>query len=248
MGSSERKPKSRKPTPAKSAAFQAVAVSVAQMYAIDRTAIETLKIPRLLLMEHAGFALARCVQALKSYPSKRRVLVCCGTGYNGGDGLCAARHLHNWGYHPHVVLAGEKTRLREEPAVYATIVERLGLPLQSCPSKETLRQIEPWVMGCDVVIDALLGIGAHGAMREPIASLIDLLNHSGKPIIAADIPSGLDADTGLAQGIAIYATATVAFGLPKQGCFLKDGPAHTGTLHIDPITLPPKLIGKGKTI
>ena len=215
------------------------------MSSIDRAAIQTFGIPRLLLMEHAGLALARCAITLVSEPSKP-ILVCCGTGFNGGDGLAAARHLYNQGHSLRVVLAGDRAQVREEPATYVTMVERLGIPVKQCPSIEAIKQVESWMGECGLIIDALLGIGIRGSVREPMASLIGRMNRSGKPIVAADLPSGLDADRGLPQGIAIQATMTVAFGLPKQGCFLRDGPAYTGTLVVDSITIPPMLLETGK--
>jgi NAD(P)H-hydrate epimerase len=216
-------------------------VSVARMQQIDAAAIETLGIPRLLLMEHAGLAVARAVQAL-STPSHQPVLVCCGTGFNGGDGFSAARHLHEWGYPLCILVAGRLERLREEPATYATILQRLRLPVMEYASADALDQVERWLAECGLVIDALLGIGTRGAVREPVASLIASMNRSGKPIVAVDVPSGLDADTGLVQGVAVKATVTVTFGLPKHGCFTHEGPTHVGAMTVDPITIPRALL------
>ena len=222
---------------------QAHAVSVAQMQQIDRTAIETIGMPRLLLMEHAGLAVARAARMM--LPSLARpILVCCGTGFNGGDGLAAARHLSAWGYRLRLVLAGAPERLREEPAIYATILQRLGVTIHSVTSIAHCAQMEPAFQACGLILDALLGIGMAGAVREPTASLIAAVNRSGVPVLAVDVPSGLDADTGTAQGIAVNATATVTFGRPKRGFFLKDGPAHVGALTVDPITIPDTLFEK----
>ena len=102
--------------------------------------------------------------------------------------------------------------------------------------------VERWLEESGLIIDALLGIGARGAVREPMRSLIDRLNRSGKPILAVDIPSGLDGDTGLAQGIAVHATVTVTFGLPKQGCMRGAGPAHVGRMIVESITIPRALL------
>ena len=221
------------------------AVSVSRMQVIDRTAIETMGIPRLLLMEHAGLAVARCARASHADPSVP-IAVCCGTGFNGGDGLCAARHLHHWGYQPRVALAGTAERLEGEPAVYASILRRLGVRLVECGSanapQTALGQIERWLAECGLIIDALLGIGIRGPVREPTASLITAINRSGKRVIAVDIPSGLDGDTGRLHGAAVKATTTVTFGLPKQGCLIGDGPAHVGSLVVDDITLPRELL------
>lgn len=209
------------------------------MQQIDAEAIDTFGIPRLLLMEHAGLAVANAVASLSRAAS---VLVCCGTGYNGGDGLCAARHLHHRGYAPRVVLAGRRDQLRDEPKIYATIIQRLGVAIVEVTSPADLERVGGWIASSALIIDALLGIGVRGAVREPVASLIERLNASGKPIVAADIPSGLDGDTGLPLGCAVKATVTVTFGLPKRGCVEAQGPAHVGTLIVDSITMPRSLL------
>jgi NAD(P)H-hydrate epimerase len=211
------------------------------MRAIDAAAMETLGIPRLLLMDHAGLALARAVRTLAPNGSAA-IAVCCGIGFNGGDGLAAARHLHEWGYPVRVLVAGPLDRLREEPAVYARILRGLGLELRECATTKEAAALGPWLADSGVIIDALLGIGAQGTVREPAASLITRMNGAGKPIVSADIPSGLDGDSGRAQGAAVRAAVTVAFGLPKRGCLIAEGPAHVGELVIDPITIPQALL------
>ena len=211
------------------------------MQRIDAAAIKRLGIPRLLLMDHAGLAVARAVWTLAPSASQP-ILICSGTGFNGGDGLAAARHLQAWGYPLRLLLTGRLAQLREEPAIYATMLQRLGLPVTELTEMKPLPQADRMIEDCGLIIDALLGIGARGTVREPMASLIDRLNRSGKPIVAVDLPSGLDGDTGRVQGIAVKATVTVALGLPKRGCTLGDGPAHAGTLTVDPITIPPELL------
>lgn len=207
------------------------------MQRIDATAMETLGIPRLLLMEHAGLAVARVVRTLAP-PSSRPILMCCGTGFNGGDGFAAARHLHGWGYPLRLLLAGRLTQLREEPATYATILQRLGLSIMELTETTLFAHVDRALEECGLIVDALLGIGARGMVREPMASLIARLNRAGRPIVAVDLPSGLDGDTGLVQGIAVKATVTVALGLPKRGCVTPEGLAHVGSLTVDPITIP----------
>ncbi len=217
------------------------AVSVARMRSIDAAAIETLGIPRLLLMEHAGAALARAVRTLTSNRPVP-IAVCCGAGFNGGDGLAASRHLHEWGYPLRILVAGRVDRLREESAVYARILRGLGCKLCECATVEEAAELGLWLADSDVIIDALLGIGTAGTVREPIAALITRINGAGKLVVSADIPSGLDGDTGRIQGVAVRAALTVTFGLPKRGCLMADGPAHVGELVIDPITLPRALL------
>jgi len=219
----------------------AQAVSVARMQQIDAAAIETMGIPRLLLMDHAGLAVARAAKTLCPDASAP-VVACCGTGWNGGDGLAAARHLSAWGYPLRLLVTGRVDRLREEPATYARVLQRLGLSVHECRQAEEAAPLERWLAECGVVIDALLGVGMQGAVREPVASVIDRINRSGRPVVAVDVPSGLDADTGRVQGVAIRATVTVTFGLAKRGCLIQDGPAYVGSLIVDPITIPPALL------
>lgn len=186
--------------------------------------------------------MAVAAAARRMVASTHEILICCGAGFNGGDGLAAARHLLQWSSPLRIVLTAPMDRLREEPAVYARILRHLGTPLQSVTSPQQLPEIEPMIQSCDLIIDALLGIGALGAVREPTASLIDALNRSGKPILAVDVPSGLDADTGAVQGKAVKATQTVTFGRPKRGLLLNEGPAHAGALTVDSITIPEALL------
>ena len=205
------------------------------MQHIDAEAIETIGIPRLLLMEHAGLAVARAVQSLGA-PGARPILVCAGTGFNGGDGLAAARHLQMWGYPLQVLLTAPVSRLTGEPAVYAAILQRLGVSLTDAGTAPR-PSVEAAVRGCAAVVDALLGIGIRGMVREPASWLIRAINASQKPVVAVDVPSGLDADAGTVQGIAVRATMTVTFGLAKRGCLLGEGPDYAGTLIVDPITI-----------
>ncbi len=218
-------------------------ISVLRMQQIDTAAIDTFKIPRLLLMEHAGMAVARAV-AQRSAAITLPVVICCGMGFNGGDGLAAARHLHAWGYPLSLVLLGRIEALRDEPSIYATILQRLGLPIieLTAPPSAGGDRFEEQLSACGLVIDAMLGIGARGSIREPMASVITRINAARAPVIAVDIPSGLDADTGRVASVAIRATRTVTFGLPKRGCVLEEGPACVGVLDVDAITIPPRLL------
>jgi NAD(P)H-hydrate epimerase len=211
------------------------------MQAIDRAAIETVGIPRLLLMDHAGFALARAVD--REYSDRRmRLLIACGNGYNGGDGFSAARHLQAMGYPIQIILAGRIGELKQEPAVFANISKNLGIPVEPVWDSAAAPALEALFKQADLIIDALLGIGVRGEVRDPVRSLIERINLSGKPVIAADLPSGLDGDTGEMLGIGVRATHTVTFGRPKHGCFIAQGPGLCGRLHVDPISFPAHLL------
>ena len=218
-------------------------VSVREMEEIDQAAIHTLGIPRLLLMEHAGLAVARAARVLLENPQQAQdLVVCCGLGYNGGDGFCAAWHLAQWGYRPSLVLLGALHQLKEEPATYARILQALQIPMRAVTSLDELAPLQTWVSRCRLIIDALLGLGLTGPVRPLYAKVIELINQAHKPVVCVDVPSGLNADTGLPQGCAVKATVTVTFGLPKQGFFLEEGPAYVGDLVIDDIGMPPTLL------
>jgi NAD(P)H-hydrate epimerase len=214
------------------------------MQALDHAALVRYHIPRLLLMEQAGFALAQAARALQSHPAAR-VVVCCGLGFNGGDGLAAARHLAGEGVPVRVILTGARHQLREEPLIFARTLAPLGVEVLEVSQLPLPALAAGWIDASDVLIDALLGLGGRAPVREPLASLIGLMNQSGKPIIAADVPSGLDADTGEVQGVAVRAQTTVTFGRAKQGCLQGEGPRHTGRLLIAPIGFPKQLLEEG---
>ena len=214
------------------------------MQRIDEAAIHGIGIPRLLLMDQAGRAVAEAVRSLVPQPSQE-ALVCCGTGYNGGDGLCAARYLAQWGYHPHVVLVGAVERLKDEPAVYARILSNLNVPLLEIADSAQLEQVHPGFARASVIVDALLGIGRQGPVRPLSARVITLINHANKPVVSVDVPSGLDADTGRPCDVAVRATLTVTFGLPKRGFFVGDGPTYVGELIVDDIGIPAQLLSGG---
>lgn len=212
------------------------------MQRIDEAAIRTIGIPRLLLMDAAGRAVAHAVRDLARSPCE--VLVCCGLGYNGGDGLCAAWYLARWGYQPQALLLGERARLRDEPAVYARILEGLGLRLHELTQQDQLDRVRERISRAELLVDALLGIGWQGPVRPLAARLIELINESHKPAVAVDVPSGLDADTGRPHPVAVKATVTVTFGWPKQGLLIGEGPSYTGRLLVEEIGIPASLLTK----
>lgn len=207
------------------------------MQRADAHAIERFGIPRLLLMDHAGAALAR---AARPWLSRRgRAVVCCGTGYNGGDGLCAAWYLAQEGARPRVLLMDRGGALRDEPAVYFRMLRALRVP---CQRVSTVKSMRRFLRSCDVILDALLGIGLRGAVRPSYAAVIQHINASGRPVVAADVPSGLDADEGEPLGCAVRATITVTFGAAKRGLAQRQGPAYAGRVIVEDIGIPARVL------
>lgn len=212
-------------------------VTAGQMRRIDQQVREEFGIPEMILMEHAGAAVAQEARRLLLRRGGT-ALVLAGPGANGGDGFVAARHLDNWGIPVEVVLAAPPARIRAAAKVNLGILRRLGVPIR--PADSLTRWVR-WVRRgrrVRLAIDALLGTGVCGEVREPVRSMIAWLNELACPVVSVDLPSGLCADTGLACGVAVKATTTVACGLPKRGLLAAQGRRLRGRLVVADISLP----------
>ncbi len=166
----------------------------------------------------------------------RRVVVLAGRGGNGGGGLVAARRLFIWGANVSVVLAQHPEDMSGVPHQQLTILERIGVPVIAAPPRLPSADA---LARADLVLDALIGYSLRGAPREPTASVIRTANASARPILALDVPSGLDADSGVATEPTICATATLTLALPKVGLLAPSAQAWTGQLDLADISVPP---------
>jgi NAD(P)H-hydrate epimerase len=194
---------------------------------LDQWAIEQLGIPSLDLMERAGTGLAQLIAARAP---EGRVVVVCGKGNNGGDGLVAARLLRSARRDVAVATVGSPDELRGDARVN---LERLP--------GEPPRQFTAELVGdADVIVDAILGTGFSGQPREPAASAIDAINDAGgdAQVIACDVPSGVDGSTGEVQGTAVRAVATATFHAAKPGLWIAPGKAHAGEVVVLDIGIP----------
>lgn len=214
-----------------------------EMRRADRAAMKEYGISGLVLMENAGAALARqaCIM-LNDKPQGKRVLVFAGTGNNGGDGLVAARHLYNAGADVRIFLFGDATSLSGDSAVNWQIVEKMEIKRQSILAEEDANVLKVALLSSQLIIDALYGTGFHGAIRGGAALAVRLMNESGQPVLAADIPSGVLADTGKVEGVAVRASQTLTFGAAKPGLFLMPGADYAGKITVADISLPQKLL------
>jgi len=194
-----------------------------RMRATDAWAIEERGIPGLDLMERAGQGLADVVAAVAPTGA---VAVVCGKGNNGGDGYVAARLLRDAG--------------RDVRVLAVAAVEELRGDARS--SADRVEAIEPFdgarLDGCAVAVDALLGTGFSGTPHGAIGDAIEALNATGLPVVAADVPSGVDAASGVVEGVAVRATATATFAAAKPGLWINPGKAHAGTVHVIDIGIP----------
>ncbi len=217
-----------------------------QLQNIDRLATDKYGIPPLLLMENAGRAAAEeTVKFIRKKSAK--VVIICGKGNNGGDGFVTARHLHNNHYKVNVIYLGDikdrksrsaasgEPRLgREATDINLNIVRQMEIPMYPL-NRNVLRLLK----SADIIIDAIFGIGLTRAIQGPIKELIVQINSLNKPVVAVDIPSGLDTDSGRPLGIAIMAKMTVTFGYPKIGFKNKEARRYTGRIIVADISLPP---------
>ncbi len=217
-------------------------VSVREMKEIDRRAIEEFGVPALALMENAGAFTARTAEEMLAAGTKGKTLVFCGTGNNGGDGMVAARHLVSRGRPADIFLIGKREKVKGEALVNLKIAEKMALPVREITAAAQVPALEKEIRSAGLVIDAIFGTGMSGEVLDPARSVIALFNRSGVPVLAVDIPSGLEADTGRILGEAVIARVTVTFGLAKKGFFLDQGPRCTGEIKIDPIGIPSRLL------
>lgn len=218
----------------------------AQVREVDRRAIEDYGIPGVVLMENAGrnasamiddrFAGGRAAEA-------RRVAIVCGGGNNGGDGFVIARHLSNAGWTVEVFLAADPGRLPHDGATNYRIAQKMGLPLTPCQTTEEIAAAAGRFSGIDVIVDALLGTGFSGAPRPPLNAVIEAINASrGPAVVAIDVPSGLDCDTGTAAGACVRAHLTITFVAMKRGFRLSGASDFTGEVQVADIGAPRRLI------
>jgi NAD(P)H-hydrate epimerase len=206
------------------------------MREVDRLMMEEMGINLLQMMENAGRALALQARLLMAGDARRKgVVVLAGPGGNGGGGLTAARRLASWGADVRVFLGAASGAFQGVPRHQLDILHQLGLPVVEPAAATGLDQA---LVAADVVLDALIGYSLHGAPREPIASYIRQANAAQRPIIALDIPSGLDGDTGEAHEPTIMASRTLTLALPKAGLLRAAAREWVGDLYLADISVP----------
>jgi len=206
------------------------------MRELDRATIEDCGVPGIELMEHAGAGVAQLATEYLEDSVDSRVIVLAGPGNNGGDGWVTARLLAGKGIEAKVATTIPPEKLSGDAKTAFERARDAGIEYAIFPDGSiTLDKF-------DLIIDALLGTGAKGAPRGAIAEMVDRANAGRIDIIAVDIPTGVDADTGETPGCAIIATATATFGLPKLGQFRYPGKAHTGRLVVVDIGIPEDII------
>jgi len=216
-------------------------VTSRQMREIDRKAIEENNISGFTLMENAGL---RIFQSLKNiYPDLRlkKIIIFSGSGNNGGDGFVVSRHLHDYGAKVKVFLLAPFNKFKGEAGEKLNIINKMGVELTEADAIK-LEEIKEAIQNSDLIIDAMLGTGLQGIVTGLKAKIIDLVNTAGKEVVAIDVPSGLNTDSGKIEGPCIKANHTITLALPKIGLLLFPGASHAGKVTVEDIGIPAHLL------
>ncbi len=225
-------------------------LTAAETREVDRLTTERHGIPSLTLMENAGKSVVAFIKQRFAKLGRRRIVILCGKGNNGGDGFVVARHLLEMGARSAVYLFAEPAEVRGDAAVNLKRWQDAARELRIVRDGNEWQAAKAALASADIIVDALLGTGVRGPVEGLLREAIEDVNRRRPEaaVVAVDIPSGLSADTGETQGTAVVANYTVTFTAPKIGFFLGSAAQHIGQLIVRDISSPPELIeevGKG---
>ena len=210
-----------------------------EMRLADQAAINDFGIPGIVLMENAGLAVVRQVEELLGHDlNGKKAAVFCGGGNNGGDGLVAARHLHNRGCEVRLYFLTDPDIFRGDALANYEILCNMGVSGLQLSESRRLNLARMALWNADVAIDAIFGTGLHDDVQGVNLEVIQMLNESSTPVVACDIPSGLSASSGKPLGDAVRADVTVTFGYCKLGLVLSAAKPYVGKLVVADISLP----------
>jgi ADP-dependent NAD(P)H-hydrate dehydratase / NAD(P)H-hydrate epimerase len=212
-------------------------VTADEMRDIDRKTIEEYGVPGVVLMERAGLAVA---SRIKEIFGRKRVLVICGSGNNGGDGFVVARNLNKEGWDVKVFLTSMPENLKGDALIQYKTAAKSGVAISRV--EELLTHHSSLITRHSIFVDALLGTGLSKNIAGTLSEIIRVVNNVNVPIVSIDIPSGISSDNGQIMGQAVRADYTITFGLPKRGHLLYPGAEYTGKLFIEDIGFPEELL------
>lgn len=221
---------------------ECVVMTREEIRAFDRWAIKTLGIPGVVLMENAGRSCAELIKEKLASLDNPKVCIFCGTGNNGGDGYVIARHLLNTGFEVVVVVCGERKKIKGDAKINLNMLEGLGQLIEELKMEEgnISERVVALAGSADMVVDGLFGTGLSGQLNDNYKQLIESINRQKRPILAIDIPSGLDCDSGVPLRAAIRASWTVTFVAAKKGFTVSESAKkYTGEIFIASIGVEP---------
>lgn len=214
-------------------------VTASEMRALDKATIDDIGIPAFTLMETAGRGVAAVAFAM--HPAAKDIAVVCGPGNNGGDGFVVARVLRAAELDATVYLAAPRSRIQGDALRHLEVLERAGGVVRMIDTPAALAECSDAITGADLVVDGLLGIGVTKPVEGHFAAVIGAINQAAR-VLALDIPSGLDTDTGAVHGVAVRAERTATMAAPKIALATAPGFAHCGEIDVVDIGVPPGLI------
>ena len=210
--------------------------------AFDAWAIDRMGIAGVVLMENAAKNCTQVIGEHFSGPIQEGVCIFCGAGNNGGDGFVIGRHLANHGISVKLILCADSAKLKGDAKINFEICKKMNLPIENLDieSDSLCRDVEEAIGHSGLLVDALLGTGLQGELKGQMSLLISCINSHNRPIVAVDIPSGLDCDTGTPLPVSIEAAATVTFVALKKG-FVDNPRSHqtTGRVFVADIGITP---------
>lgn len=227
-----------------------VVMSRDEVRAFDAWAINELGIPGVVLMENAGRSCAEFIKEKLAGVTRPKVCIFCGTGNNGGDGFVIARHLLNDGFEVVVVICGDRNKIKADAKINLDILEKLGQSIKQLNINDNNipEKVKSLTSDAAMLVDCIFGTGLSpalwkGGVNEQLGDeykqLIESINAQGIPILAVDIPSGLDCDTGQPLGAAVRASYTVTFAAVKKGFVAAEANAYTGEIFVASIGVEP---------
>ncbi len=212
------------------------ALSRDEVRSVDRRAVDEFGMSGVVLMENAGRG---CAELLLRQGIGGPVAICCGRGNNGGDGFVIARHLEIAGVDVRVLLLAGACTVRGDAETNLHVLQQSGIPIRELPEAG---ELAAELSSCEWVVDAMLGTGTSGEIREPYRTAIHAINQSGRRVFAVDLPSGLDCDTGEPLGLCVRAELTATFVAEKQGFENPASRTLTGSVHVIGIGVPRRLL------
>ena len=214
-----------------------------QVRDFDAWAISEMNIPGCVLMENAGLNSAKIILEHYLTDKAATVAIFCGTGNNGGDGYVIARHLCNAGQKVKVAICGEPSRIKGDALLNLNIIKKMNITIETIdPSvSDTHDRAKQFAANSQLIIDALFGTGLTGPMRSGYPAIIRAINEADIPVIAVDIPSGLDCDQGMPTNNdnAVKAETTVTFAAMKKGFLIPTAKKYTGKITVASIGIEP---------
>lgn len=210
-----------------------------EMRRLETIAIEDYQMTSRLLMENAGRSIFDYIKDLNQNFSK--VIILCGLGNNGGDGFVLARQLINKNIPFEIFIIGDADKIKGDALLNLEILKKLEIDINTIEDKYKIRSLEQIIDKNDLLIDAILGIGIKGPVRELAAEVIEVINSSNNMVISVDLPSGVDSDSATIGNIAVKADTTITLGLPKFGNILFPGANYNGELIIGHVGISPKI-------